>query len=72
MITFWIAACVLWFVGVALFTHPSQAMPWSDETTRKVMFWDRVAFYGSPCLALILGIFEKLPGTRSKKQSQQT
>jgi hypothetical protein len=63
MVAFWIAAVIVWSVGVALFAP----VPWSDETTRKVMFWDRVGFYGFPILALILGIFRKLPGTRSKK-----
>jgi len=71
MISFWIIACAIWVVGVFVFTHPSQAMAWPDETTQKVMFWDRVAFYGSPSLALILGILGKLPGTRSKNQSVQ-
>jgi hypothetical protein len=72
MITFWIAAIIVWSVGVALLAHPSQAMAWSDETTRKVMFWDRVSFYGFPSVALILGIFGKLPGTRGRKDLVQT
>ena len=69
MVTFAVVAGIAWVVGVVLLAHPSQAMSWSDETTRKVMFWDRVAIFGFPSLALVLGIFGKLPGTRSRKQS---
>jgi hypothetical protein len=72
MLAFWIAGIIIWSLGVTLFAHPSQAMSWSDETTRRIMFWDRVAFYGLPSVALILGILGRLPGTRSKKQSVQT
>jgi hypothetical protein len=72
MITFWIAAIIVWSVGVALFAHPSQAMSWSDEKTRVIMFLDQLGFYGFPVLALILGIFGKLPGTRSRKDLVQT
>jgi len=72
MITFWIVAIIVWSVGVALFAHPSQAMSWSDQKTQAIMLLDRLAFYGFPSLALILGVFGKLPGTRSRKDLVQT
>ena len=72
IIVFFVFHVIIWSVGVALWAHPSQAMSWSDQKTDLIMLLDRVGFYGFPSLALVLGIFGKLPGTRSKKQFVQT
>jgi hypothetical protein len=67
MIVFLAFHFVIFSVGVFVFAHPSQAMSWSDQKTQMIMFLDRLGFIGFPSLALVLGIFGKLPGTRSKK-----
>jgi hypothetical protein len=69
MVAFWIAAVIVWSVGVAVFVDRSQAMYWSDPKTQAIILFDRITLYGFPAIALILGIFGKLPGTRSRKLS---
>jgi uncharacterized BrkB/YihY/UPF0761 family membrane protein len=75
-----IALCIVGLVVFAIFITaimplPPHADPTSPDVQHKVMIYGLVSWVfpiGLPILALILGIFGKLPGTHGRKDLVQT
>jgi len=73
-----IGACVgfaMWSIFLLVMIHitpnATSASAWTGHRLAVVCSVD-VVCCATPIVALLLGIFGKLPGTRSKKQSVQT
>ena len=75
-----IALCIVGFAAFAIFILdvmplPPHVDPTSADSQHRVMVYGLVSWLfpiGLPILALILGIFGKLPGTQGRKDVLQT
>jgi hypothetical protein len=55
------------FAMVESSPHPADPAALTDTKVRFITLVDWLCLIGLPILALVLGIFGKLPGTRSRK-----